>query len=76
MGDEIDIKLAIKWSGNEYEIEIGPNETVADLKASIYSKTRVKPERQKLMGLKGQKGNIYLYIYISCICFNLCFKQV
>ncbi|KAJ6222405.1 hypothetical protein RDWZM_000950 [Blomia tropicalis] len=56
MGDEIDIKLAIKWSGNEYEIEIGPNETVADLKASIYSKTRVKPERQKLMGLKGQKG--------------------
>ncbi|XP_044754415.1 ubiquitin-like domain-containing CTD phosphatase 1 [Coccinella septempunctata] len=45
-------KVLVKWSGREIEIEYGPNETVLDLKNSIYKQTKVKPERQKLLNLK------------------------
>ena len=45
--------LVIKWSGKEYPIdEITPELTVRELKDLIYAQTNVKPERQKLLGLK------------------------
>ena len=47
------LTLAIKWSGNEYTIDsVTTSETVIDLKNAIYRKTGVKPEHQKLIGLK------------------------
>lgn len=46
------IKLIIKWSGKEYEIELNENETVKDLKFAIQKETGVRPERQKLLNLK------------------------
>lgn len=52
-------KIVIKWSGNEYAIEDWQEEeTISDLKEKLYQKTGVKPERQKLMGLKVKNGSI------------------
>lgn len=49
---EINIKLIIKWSGKEYEVELTENDTVANLKSAIQKQTGVRPERQKLLNLK------------------------
>ncbi|CAG2121400.1 unnamed protein product, partial [Medioppia subpectinata] len=47
------LTLTIKWSSQEYAIDsVTTDDTVRDLKEAIYRKTGVKPERQKLMGLK------------------------
>ena len=47
------LKLIVKWSGREYNIEnIEPGESVKDLKRKIMDHTRVRPERQKLLNLK------------------------
>jgi len=45
--------LVIKWSGKEYPLnDVSVNSTVRELKDLIYTKTNVKPERQKILGLK------------------------
>lgn len=44
--------LIVKWSGNEYKIELDESFTVLNLKNEIKKVTGVLPERQKLMGLK------------------------
>ena len=47
------ITLIVKWSSNEYTIDsVTSDDSVLDLKNAIYKETGVKPERQKLMGLK------------------------
>lgn len=47
------LSLTIKWSGGEYVIEnIETSWTVLQLKQQIYKQTGVRPERQKLLGLK------------------------
>ena len=47
------LTLTIKWSATEYTIDSVTSDcSVFDLKNAIYKKTGVKPERQKLMGLK------------------------
>ncbi len=47
------LSLIVKWSSNEYVIDsITSEDTVNDIKNMIYKKTGVKPERQKLIGLK------------------------
>lgn len=50
--EETPSKVLVKWSGREIDIEYGPNDTISDLKNSIYFQTKVKPERQKLLNLK------------------------
>ena len=50
--------LIVKWSGNEYKIELDESLTVLNLKNEIKKVTDVLPERQKLMGLKF-KGEKY-----------------
>lgn len=60
MGEEV--KLIVKWSGKEYEIEsLSENDIVATLKDAIFKKTGVRPERQKLLNLK-HKGLTRLYL--------------
>uniref|UniRef100_A0A1B6CJG5 Ubiquitin-like domain-containing CTD phosphatase 1 n=1 Tax=Clastoptera arizonana TaxID=38151 RepID=A0A1B6CJG5_9HEMI len=50
---ESKIKLFVKWSGKEYEInDITLNDNVGSLKESIYKLTRVRSDRQKLLNLK------------------------
>lgn len=46
------VKVVVKWSGKEYEIELTEDNTVADLKEAIQKSTGVRPERQKLLNLK------------------------
>jgi hypothetical protein len=51
------IEMTIKWSGNDYVIaNLLPTHTLADLKSEIYKQTNVKPERQKILGLKNNSG--------------------
>ncbi|XP_018577705.1 ubiquitin-like domain-containing CTD phosphatase 1 [Anoplophora glabripennis] len=47
-----DIKIILKWSGKEYEIEINEGDNVLDLKKEIEKQTGVRPNRQKLLNLK------------------------
>lgn len=52
------IKIVVKWSGKEYEIDsLSSTDTVATLKETIRKRTGVLPERQKLLNLK-HKGKI------------------
>ena len=47
------VNVVIKWSGKEYPInDLSLQLSVKELKDVIYEKTNVKPERQKLLGLK------------------------
>ncbi|KAK3908000.1 Ubiquitin-like domain-containing CTD phosphatase 1 [Frankliniella fusca] len=47
------IKIVVKWSGKEYEIDsLLLTDTVATLKETIRKRTGVLPERQKLLNLK------------------------
>lgn len=46
------VKIILKWSGKEYDIEMTENESVLDLKKEIEKQTGVRPERQKLLNLK------------------------
>lgn len=55
---EVHVKIIVKWSGKEYDVELTENDTVADLKNAIEKQTGVKPERQKLLNLK-LKGYIH-----------------
>lgn len=53
MAGEEKLSVSVKWSGKEYKVEdMLKLATVADLKARIFQETGVKPERQKLLGLK------------------------
>lgn len=50
-GDRID--LSLKWSGQEFRFEGLPDSTsISELKQLAYQKTGVRPERQKLLGIK------------------------
>lgn len=47
------MEMTIKWSGKDYTISnLLPTHTLADLKSEIQKQTNVKPERQKILGLK------------------------
>ena len=47
------IDLYIKWSGQEFQFEGLPDTTtITELKQLVYHKTSVRPERQKLLGIK------------------------
>lgn len=49
---ESELKLIVKWSGAEYDVELHPQDNIAVLKHEIFKKTNVKPERQKLLNVK------------------------
>jgi ubiquitin-like domain-containing CTD phosphatase 1 len=54
-GSDSGFSLIIKWSGQEILLEeelVSERDSITHLKNVIYSKTRVLPERQKLLGLK------------------------
>ena len=52
-GTEGRIDLYVKWSGQEFRFEDLPDTTtITELKQLAYHKTGVRPERQKLLGIK------------------------
>lgn len=53
MEEEHEVVLHIKWSKRRFTIELGRDETVADLRARLFSLTDVLPQHQKLFGLPG-----------------------
>lgn len=76
--NEDQVTLTIKWSNSEYLVdELTAGDTVADLKSLLYSKTAVKPARQKLMGLKTKNGSILLFYcyYFYTNLFYFCARQ-
>lgn len=48
--------LAVKWNGQQYDIDTTELDTVGSLKRVIESQTAVQPKRQKLLGLKVKGG--------------------
>ena len=48
--------LAIKWNGQQYDIDTTEIDTVGGLKRVIEAQTAVQPKRQKLLGLKVKGG--------------------
>ena len=59
--DEIDIK--IKWAGKTYEIRLDHSSKIINLRDELYKQTQVRPERQKLIGLKGSDADALLGSY-------------
>lgn len=46
-------EVCIKWGGKEYNVTgLLDTQTVLDLKTAIQTETGVRPDRQKLLGLK------------------------
>lgn len=58
------IKIILKWSGKEYEIELNESDNVLDLKKEIEKQTGVRPKRQKLLNLK-LKGKTIVKRYVQ-----------
>lgn len=51
------VEVTIKWSGKEYIISnLLATHCISDLKTEINKQTNVKPERQKILGLKTNAG--------------------
>ena len=50
--------LAIKWNGQQYDIDTTEIDTVGTLKRCIEAQTAVQPKRQKLLGLKVKGGKV------------------
>lgn len=50
------IKVSVRWSGKEYTLELGSEDTVEGLKRALEAETAVQPKRQKLLGLKTWAG--------------------
>ena len=55
-----DAELSIKWSGNLLKFKIEESLTLSQLRDKIFEKTQVRPERQKIMGLKAKDDEIIL----------------
>lgn len=50
--------LAIRWNGQQYDIDTSEIDTVGTLKRVIEAQTTVEPKRQKLLGLKVKGGKV------------------
>lgn len=46
------LKVQIKWNKQDLVFELRTTQTLSELKSLIHEKTRILPDRQKLMGLK------------------------
>lgn len=61
------VSVTVKWSGNEYVINgIDKTANVLALKNKIYQEIGVKPERQKLLGLKCKGRYNKLKLKLNC----------
>lgn len=65
--------ITVKFSGKEYHVEnIADDATISSLKARLYHDTRVKPEHQRLMGIKTQQGEFITFISFPKSFFCIC----
>lgn len=54
--EDTTVKIAVKWNNGLYNFECDDSDDVAILRHLIYRETLVKPERQKILNLKGKGG--------------------
>jgi hypothetical protein len=47
---------SLKWNAQFYHLELDPQDNVAIMRYEIFKETQVKPERQKILNLKGKEG--------------------
>merc|ERR550519_57708 len=52
------MEVKIKWSGQLLLFIITDESKMSDLRQQIFEKTHIKPERQKLMGLKAGENDL------------------
>ena len=55
--DEV-VKIMVKWNNLIYHLEMDSLDDVAILKHVIYRETLVRPDRQKILNLKGKGGEL------------------
>lgn len=51
-------QIVVKWSGQEYQVAVFEDDTVATLKRKLQDHTHVDVKRQKLLGLKTKGGKL------------------
>ena len=51
------VDISIKWSGQIISLCLADDATIGQLREQIFEKTQVRPERQKLLGVKGKDEN-------------------
>jgi len=51
------VDISIKWSGQIIALSLENSVTIGELRQRIFEKTQVRPERQKLLGVKGKDEN-------------------
>ena len=62
----IDVK--VKWGGQMLLFTVSDESNIGDLKQKIYEKTKIKPERQKIIGIKAEDDDIVQeWFIIMCV---------
>jgi len=51
-----ELALRVQWNGARFPVELPATASVADLKERLFHLTEVRPERQKILGLRGPAG--------------------
>ena len=62
----IDVK--VKWGGQMLLFTVSDESNIGYLKQEIYEKTKIKPERQKIIGIKAKDDDIVqemVYLFTS-----------
>jgi ubiquitin carboxyl-terminal hydrolase 14 len=52
------VNIKLKWNKNNYDVDVDLSKSVLDFKESVYSKTGVPPDRQKLMAKGAWTGTL------------------
>ena len=60
----IDVK--VKWGGQMLLFTVSDESNIGNLKQEIYEKTKIKPERQKIIGIKAKDDDIVQEMVYLC----------
>ena len=52
------VEVKVKWGGQMLLFTVSDEANIGDLKQEIYGKTKIKPERQKIIGIKAKDDDI------------------
>jgi len=57
------VEVKVKWGGQMLLFTVSDEANIGDLKQEIYGKTKIKPERQKIIGIKAKDDDIIQNVY-------------
>ena len=52
------VEIKVKWGGQMLSFTVSEESNIGYLKQQIYEKTKIKPERQKIIGIKAKDDDI------------------